>query len=53
MSQRGDRGGNVLLYSAATLVGVSRLHLRAHHASDVIGGAAIGTAIGLVGRRFL
>ena len=53
MSQRGDRGGNVLLYSAATLIGVSRLHLRAHHASDVIGGAVIGTAIGLIGRRFL
>jgi undecaprenyl-diphosphatase len=53
MSQRGDRGGNALLFTAATLVGVSRLHLRAHHASDVIGGAAIGTAIGLIGRRFL
>jgi undecaprenyl-diphosphatase len=53
MSQRGDRGGNALLVTAATLVGISRLHLRAHHASDVIGGAAIGTAIGLVGRRFV
>ncbi len=53
MSQRGDRSGNALLFTAATLVGVSRLHLRAHHASDVIGGAAIGTAIGLVGRRFV
>ncbi len=53
MSQRGDRGGNALLFSAATLVGLSRLHLRAHHASDVIGGAAIGTALGLVGRMLL
>jgi undecaprenyl-diphosphatase len=53
MSQRGDRSGNALLFTAATLVGVSRLHLRAHHASDVLGGAAIGTAIGLVGRRFV
>jgi membrane-associated phospholipid phosphatase len=53
MSQRGDRRGNTLLFTAATLVGVSRLHLRAHHASDVIGGAAIGTALGLIGRRFL
>jgi undecaprenyl-diphosphatase len=53
MSQRGDRSGNALLFGAATLVGVSRLHLRAHHASDVIGGAAIGAAIGLVGRRFV
>ena len=53
MCQRGDRGGNALLFTSATLVGLSRLHLRAHHASDVIGGAAIGTALGLVGRRFV
>lgn len=53
MSQRGDRGGNVLLFASASLVGLSRLHLRAHHASDVLGGAAIGMALGLVGRRFL
>jgi undecaprenyl-diphosphatase len=53
MSQRGDRAGNSLLFASATLVGLSRLHLRAHHASDVLGGAAIGTAIGLIGRRLL
>ncbi len=53
MSQRGDRGGNALLFTGATLVGLSRLHLRAHHASDVAGGAAIGCAIGLVGRLLL
>jgi len=53
MCQRGDRGGNALLFTSATLVGLSRLHLRAHHASDVIGGAAIGTALGLIGRRFV
>jgi undecaprenyl-diphosphatase len=53
MSRRGDRSGNALLFAAATVVGVSRLHLRAHHASDVIGGAAIGVALGLVGRALL
>ena len=53
MSQRNDRSGNVLLFTSASLVGLSRLHLRAHHASDVVGGAAIGAALGLVGRRFL
>jgi len=53
MSQRGDRAGNALLFTSASLVGLSRLHLRAHHASDVLGGAAIGMAIGLVGRRLL
>jgi len=53
MSQRGDRGGNALLFTSATLVGLSRLHLRAHHASDVLGGAAIGASLGLIGRRLL
>jgi undecaprenyl-diphosphatase len=53
MSQRGDRRGNALLFASATLVGLSRLHLRAHHASDVAGGAAIGLAIGLIGRRLV
>jgi membrane-associated phospholipid phosphatase len=53
MSRRGDRSGNALLVTAAAVVGVSRLHLRAHHASDVIGGAAIGVALGLVGRALL
>jgi len=52
LSRPGDRGGNALLYTAAGLVGVSRVHLRAHHASDVLGGAVIGTALGLVVRRF-
>jgi membrane-associated phospholipid phosphatase len=53
MSQRGDGRGNALLFTSASLVGLSRLHLRAHYASDVVGGAAIGMAIGLIGRRLL
>jgi undecaprenyl-diphosphatase len=32
----------------ATAVAASRVHLRAHHATDVLGGAAIGSALGLV-----
>lgn len=31
-------------------VAASRVHLRAHHTSDVLGGAAIGTALGAVVR---
>ncbi len=34
-------------YSVATLVGLSRLHDGEHWATDVIAGAALGTAIGL------
>ncbi len=52
LSRPGDRAGNALLYSAAGLIGLSRIHLRAHHASDVVGGIVIGTALGLVVRRF-
>jgi len=52
LSRPGDRIGNAYLYTAAGLVGVSRIHLRAHHASDVLGGVVIGTALGLTVRRF-
>lgn len=37
----------------AGAVAASRVHLRAHHASDVLAGAAIGTTAGLVVRRLL
>ncbi len=52
LSRPGDRAGNAMLYSAAGLIGLSRIHLRAHHASDVVGGIVIGTALGLTVRRF-
>lgn len=35
----------------AAAVAASRVHLRAHHASDVLGGAVIGCAAGLAVRR--
>jgi undecaprenyl-diphosphatase len=35
----------------ASAVAASRVHLRAHHPSDVAGGALIGAAVGLTGRR--
>ncbi|MDA8343553.1 MAG: phosphatase PAP2 family protein [Actinomycetota bacterium] len=50
LAERDDPVGNALLFAAAALVGASRIHLRAHHASDVAGGAAIGTVLGLLGR---
>ena len=38
-------------YSAAVIVAVSRAYVRIHHPSDVVGGAALGVALGLVGSR--
>lgn len=36
-----------VMYSGATLMGISRIYNNQHWASDVMGGAAIGTLIGL------
>ena len=38
-------------YALATLVAASRVHVKIHHASDVIGGMAVGTALAEVLRR--
>ena len=40
-----------LWWAIALVIAASRIHVRDHHASDVAGGLAIGTAIGLAGRR--
>jgi undecaprenyl-diphosphatase len=53
LSERDDLSGNALLFACAGLIGISRIHLRAHHTSDVLGGMAIGTVLGLVGRRLV
>lgn len=38
-------------YSTAAIVAVSRAYVRIHHPSDVVGGAAVGVVLGLVGSR--
>lgn len=38
-------------YLLAAVVASSRIHVRIHHASDVIGGAVVGLALGAVVRR--
>jgi undecaprenyl-diphosphatase len=45
----GDRLAPVY-YALAVVVAVSRVHVRIHHASDVLGGAVIGLALGRIGR---
>ena len=53
LSEQGDPVGNALLFSCAGLIGASRIHLGAHHGSDVLGGMAIGVALGVIGRRLV
>jgi membrane-associated phospholipid phosphatase len=38
-------------YSTAAIIAVSRAYVRIHHPSDVIGGAAVGVLLGIVGSR--
>jgi undecaprenyl-diphosphatase len=52
MADRARPMSSATRFVAAGLVGASRLHLRAHHASDVIGGMVVGVGVGLLGRRF-
>ena len=42
-----------LYYALAVIVAASRLHVKIHHASDVIGGVALGVALGEVARRLV
>lgn len=42
-----------LYYVLAAVVATSRVHVRMHHASDVIGGAAVGAVLGEAARRVL
>jgi membrane-associated phospholipid phosphatase len=41
----------LLWVATALIVGTSRVHVRIHHASDVVAGAAIGAAFGLTVRK--
>lgn len=40
-----------LYYGLALVVATSRVYVRVHHASDVLGGVAIGVLLGRLGRR--
>lgn len=42
-----------MYFVVAPVVAFSRVYVRAHHASDVVAGIAIGVGLGIVGRRLL
>ena len=42
-----------LYYAIAVIVASSRVYVRVHHASDVLVGAAIGVALGRIGRKLV
>lgn len=46
-----DGGSPAVWYPLATVVALSRVHVRIHHASDVAAGAAVGLALARVARR--
>lgn len=46
-----SRPAKVAWFGLAGLVAASRVHVKIHHASDVLGGAAVGLVVGRVARR--
>jgi undecaprenyl-diphosphatase len=40
-------------FALATGIAMSRVYVRMHHTSDIVAGAALGVALGLVARRLL
>lgn len=45
--------GAPVFFAVAAVVAASRVHVRIHHASDVVGGAALGLVLGAVAKRLL
>lgn len=46
-----DRALGPLYAALAAVVALSRIHVRIHHGSDVVAGAALGVALGAIARR--
>jgi undecaprenyl-diphosphatase len=49
----GDAALAPLYYGLAAVVSASRVYVRIHHASDVVGGVAIGALLGRAGRQLV
>ena len=45
--------GGAAWYGVAAVVATSRIHVRIHHGSDIVGGAIVGAALGALARRVL
>lgn len=50
LAQRSSRPTKVAILGLGGLVAASRIHVRIHHASDVVGGLAVGLGLGAVAR---
>lgn len=50
LAQRSSTPTKVALFGLGGLVAISRIHVRIHHASDVVGGLAVGLGLGAVAR---
>jgi undecaprenyl-diphosphatase len=50
---RDDDSSWPLYYAIAVVVALSRVHVRIHHASDVVGGAVVGAVLGEMTRRLV
>ena len=51
LSDGRGRAATVGWFGLAGLVAASRVHVKIHHASDVVGGAVVGLAVGQVAKR--
>jgi undecaprenyl-diphosphatase len=51
LTQRSSRRGTLAIFGLGGLVAATRVHVRIHHASDVVGGLAVGLVLGAVARR--
>jgi membrane-associated phospholipid phosphatase len=49
----GDEALAPLYYGLALIVSVSRIHVKIHHASDVVGGMIVGAGLGRLAKRLM
>ena len=50
LTQRTSRPTKIAVFTLGGLVAASRVHVRIHHASDVLGGLAVGLGLGAIAR---